>query len=824
MGGFRSCHGELRQRVLGLVTSGTSVDLVGVHGSGRSALLDDVCDLLGEAGWKAVRADGIADLGSRPLGALSAAGLVQRRADSGYGVEGAVSGLVAAAGGGRCALVADDAGDLDETSSGAIVAAQKSAGFPVLSASLPGGPLSVLGHESFASLHPGLALRVPPLSYDDVHAMVVGASGASASMADPTSHVLAMSGGLPAVAKALCDGDDGVGVDRALARMLGGLDAGSVTALHRLSVAGPLDADAAGGLVGWPALEALESRGLVRFAPRGASAVVTVFPPCFEQFFERAGGGAGRLLATRSAVPVLGAVDGPDDHARLVPDLGDDADAVFSRLLREHWYRAARLRRSEWLSTSSPGTAAPLLRAMLVTGQPFDEMADVHDRTLPVGTGYDRAVLAIWFALCLVLAGDGFERALSELERGRQGVGEWSPLLTAAAAGLTAVADHVVDPESLPTVDAASHPREAVVFTEAVRALLLTLRGRSQEALGAFERIEPESTGPTGVGSAAHGVALYLELRLDEALAWAGGWMAGARADHDVDGVCGAAHVAALVHRSRGRADEMRRSLNAGLSPGLLATTQRAGQRALLSMASGVALDAGSTAAARAMGERAGLLRTRSNPVEFGSATRTLAYLEASGRGKDAMSELAATRLWAESQDLSARGYAFTGHLVGAASVLERAEPARVAVLRKAAEACGAPLVVATQSGLDALATGDARTVAAAAGPAAERGLTALAAELYGKASDLASSASERREVQATAAGLTDVAAVTSAGSRTGLTARESDVARMAASGLPNREIATRLFVSLRTVENHLHRVYRKLGVVGRDQLADRLD
>ncbi|QDY76173.1 helix-turn-helix transcriptional regulator [Streptomyces qinzhouensis] len=53
-----------------------------------------------------------------------------------------------------------------------------------------------------------------------------------------------------------------------------------------------------------------------------------------------------------------------------------------------------------------------------------------------------------------------------------------------------------------------------------------------------------------------------------------------------------------------------------------------------------------------------------------------------------------------------------------------------------------------------------------------------------------------------------------------GLTERERDVARLAAAGHTSREIATSLGVAVRTVDNHLHRVYRKTGVKGRTQLA----
>ncbi|MBP2479382.1 DNA-binding CsgD family transcriptional regulator/tetratricopeptide (TPR) repeat protein [Crossiella equi] len=56
-----------------------------------------------------------------------------------------------------------------------------------------------------------------------------------------------------------------------------------------------------------------------------------------------------------------------------------------------------------------------------------------------------------------------------------------------------------------------------------------------------------------------------------------------------------------------------------------------------------------------------------------------------------------------------------------------------------------------------------------------------------------------------------------------GLTRREAEIAGLAAQGDSNRVIAERLVVSERTVETHLGRVYRKLGVNSRAALAARL-
>jgi DNA-binding CsgD family transcriptional regulator len=55
------------------------------------------------------------------------------------------------------------------------------------------------------------------------------------------------------------------------------------------------------------------------------------------------------------------------------------------------------------------------------------------------------------------------------------------------------------------------------------------------------------------------------------------------------------------------------------------------------------------------------------------------------------------------------------------------------------------------------------------------------------------------------------------------LTEREREVARLAAAGVASKQIAEQLFLSARTVENHLQRVYRKLGITNRSELSHAL-
>jgi ATP/maltotriose-dependent transcriptional regulator MalT len=156
---------------------------------------------------------------------------------------------------------------------------------------------------------------------------------------------------------------------------------------------------------------------------------------------------------------------------------------------------------------------------------------------------------------------------------------------------------------------------------------------------------------------------------------------------------------------------------------------------------------------------------------------------------------------------------------------------ARLAAL---ADIIEGPLAAARAAHAGALVQRDAPRLAALSVEFEDMGALLLGAETAADAAEVWRRAGDRRSAAAAERRACSLVARCE-GARTpklvspdpaagsGLSERELQIARLAATGLSNKDIAEALHLSPRTVENKLHSAYSKLGVRGRDELAEAL-
>jgi len=157
--------------------------------------------------------------------------------------------------------------------------------------------------------------------------------------------------------------------------------------------------------------------------------------------------------------------------------------------------------------------------------------------------------------------------------------------------------------------------------------------------------------------------------------------------------------------------------------------------------------------------------------------------------------------------------------------------------LRELAGACDSPLVSARARHAAAARARDAGELAGAADDFEALGAMLLAAEAAGGAAAAFGGAGDRRAATAllrrssalagacegaATPGLFHLATVKAAAAAP-LSGREREIVLLAATGMASKDIAERLYLSVRTVNNHLQHAYAKLGVTSRAGLAQAL-
>lgn len=835
-----------------LVRAGVSIDVVGGRGSGRSTFLTALRTRLVDDDWTAVQVRGVASLRQHPLAALQLAGLGPTAAPSSRGsLFETGEALRAALRQPRSVLMIDDWDDLDESSWGIVETVRRAAGVPVVLSRLQGLRARHTPSGLAAStLEPAYVIDMVPLRFEAMEKILE--TYVSAPI-DPgtTSRIFAKSGGSIGLALGLVDASlregrmarhDGEtwtatrdlwspALRAVLEAHLENLPEDALDTLEIIAIVGVADIGTVRKLVDWRALELLEERRMIRFIRSGERHLVTVVPPLLVEFFRHEPLTTRRIRLTDLITQRLGTA--PSSSAILAepeprsPHSGE-REAMFARLLQER----ARARRivtaAEWEANPSPETAVRYVRALMHTHTRAakETIADVLSTTDAAhGDPAGRADFWVLRAQWLAYVDGDLDAACAELRREAPALGVYGRMLDACEVRLhanlaTVPADfgaRLEAGEDLP-------PAVQLALLE-TQMLVLVILGRFADARRAFAFVEALDTAHEAyIPRALMGLVLLGEGKGEEALQLLHRGFDESHGYLDIDAVRAFAAAASLCHLLAGDYAAVDEMLDAVFAAGEPAPFPPGLQQSLLASAAVLAVRRGQVGAGERFAAELDAIRTPDGPLPGQShAWPRVQLLAFDGRTAEA-GEL----LWSSSEVLWGRGARFAA-LTGMLAAVELApDPDRLAVVRAHLDELPEAVTLRAHAGfVSALVDLDPDAMTAAVPALRRAGLTGLALSACqlaaGWFAESGSSGGQRRaddlarEIRDAHPGRVIDTARFRATSVV-LTEREKEVGRLASEGLSNREIAARLVLSVRTVESHMHRVMRKLGI--RDRRA----
>jgi len=878
---------NLTTDVVAEVRSGTSVVLVGLPGSGRTAILDRAAAVLDDDGYHVLRVRGARPLRNRPLEALAVSGLAAGRPLRGASLLATyVTALENRAATDRFVMVIDDADDLDDDSVGAVVAAWGARPFPVIAATRP-QPSPAGDRALGTAVDPVIRVTVPTLTFDETAQLLEEVLQAPVEVTT-AGRVHAKSGGMPGLATAIARSAQRAGrlehvhgswrakgdlwtplLGESVDHLLVGLGAPGVHGLRVLALTGPVAPETARSLLSWDVLEELDEHGLLRTFPQGTQRLIGVYPPLIGEQFRHAGRSTVQLRLTEEIAAKLGenelvgwdprermeAVWRSDAADSVFTSEGRDRTAVLDRYLADDVARRRVVRGVEWEQNPTPATACRYLEALLMVGADTAEAARVVELTPEQGDGVSLTQLRALDSVRLgVLGGDVAAAHHALLRDPPDDVSAAFPhmleTLRALDKRLTLTLERVPDVLDVHPATWAARALGSLVRAEASLAL-----GRPQDALAhladaAGDGVEPaheraaraaeadldeRASTPDDVLShtariegeraVVRELALLLDGESEAALTQASRRLDEATAARDIDGVWAHGYARSMTLGALGRFAELRDNVGALLAVGAIPARQAHFAVGNLALGAYVVLWRGDLDAARTLAGQAQGIRAAPGPWPFMS----IGWFDGVAAAREA-GDLAgeADAFWAEAQMLGERRYLAAAAMMGMLSLGAHSDRQRAEWLtRVLADVQGRslrgfePLSAALVASSGATATDIVRD-------ALTRGTPLVAAWALRSATHELRARGERaaadrlvEAVRSAALVSPELQVVYEAGDPTAsLTPREREIAHLVGAGLSNQEIARRLFIAVSTVENHLNRVYRKLGADGRDRLV----
>jgi DNA-binding CsgD family transcriptional regulator len=816
---------------------GISVNLSGMSQSGRTYVAQEVMRKLRLANLAAVPIVGNSLLRDRALAALALANVEGAPPQGTSHVVAATNELVARITARPSFLVIDDGDDIDEVSAGIVLAAHRRTQVAVLIVTRPeellGAPDTELtsGAQLSRALQPGVRIALSPLDFGQTNRLLHDELRAPV---DPgvVSAIGQMSGGLPGLVRAIADSGRRTGalvrkngiwqlhrelwdprLHAAVVPLLKDLDSEDLTVLAKIAATGGVIRDAAEQIASPEVLARLSLRGLLRTADPNGTPFVGLYPSALVEYFNQTTGKPDQTVTY--------VVERHTTQTR--------ADQVAAC-------------RAAWEADPTPRQAVPLFGALAAANAPSEEFDDVFARTDAAGpTGRIALSFALWRANYLALVKDDVTTAKVLLDEAERTYPDGTNSVRAARGVVDLYTGRCPDPDDyLPAVGRGSggHSiggQDAVGQEElaAVRIAALIAVGRTADAQeemaglsgamdlmdGSFRVREPLAYllhGRPHHGDIAHGI--------DRAQAL----LADAEAEGDLTAMQEYAYEAALGLSVTGRFAELDELLSRALALGHTAAGREHYQVGILSLASLTATWLGDEKYGLALAVQAAAVGR--SPGPFPGMTFGLVPVPAD----DAEPERASRgdlpeRLWAAVNERLESGYIAAGVMLALTATAMAPNRHHADTVLRHAEGTQSPFLqaigryVAAEAASDTDALAGALTTFSAMGAAvyAVRASIGRAVALR-LAGDIDASNAQADDAWALATALprVPVGMFLRLRDTVGLSPRESEVALMAAGGMDSRSIAADLTLSLRTVENAMSAINRKLGAGGRADLA----
>lgn len=844
---------------LGRLKESLSVDVIGDRGSGRSAFIRVLEERLVAEDRHVTFIQGIASLKDQPLAALQLTGL-----ESGKGstrppmsFSEAASHLHGRLDSSRAVILVDDWEDLDEASWGVIETVRRVTGTPFALTKLKGtSARQTPSGLSSASGEPTLVLETQPLRFEELE-MVLADRLEGPIETGTMNRIYSKTGGNVGLALAMVDsavregrlgrhGDQpwssaGVlwtpGMRAVLETQLIGLTPAARDGVEIIAMLGAADIETVRKLVAWESLELLEANSLIAFVSSTNGTLVTVIPPLLVEYFRHEPTGARRIRLSELILQRIGA--GPSEAAALdrwlSPNSGDlDNGALLPALIRER----ARSRRfeagAEWELIPSPANATEYIRALLQSsaGAVTSTVDHVFAQTdSSIGDAEARAWFVTLHAQWLAYAKHQLDEALVVLRSAVPDLGPYAKIVCAVEIGILTYLETTPSDYAERLQVEADLPPSVQLTQYEIQMLVLVKLCRFAEAGRVYEEVKKlDPKGERWQTKALYGLALLHNGQYAESIRTLRNGFNEARGRLDMDASRAFGAVLASCYIHSGDYEEIDSVLNSALAIGEPVIFAPGTQLALLAVASNVASRRGNTA----LVERYDAEASQSWVVDGPMPAQSVSWLKAQTLVLNGNPREASDVLWEAGDALWQRQALLAAIAPMLVSLELNPQAERFSdVKRLLEEIPEATAFWAQAKYLEAVTAGDTDKLFESGKELFEGGRFGLAISALQQAEAAYLERGLSKEAEACRGFESKVRATVRSTQldinrfssyRMALSARETQVAKLAAAGLANAEIATQLVISVRTVESHMRRILRKLDLTGRDELRSHFD